>query len=260
MNASHSLSKSDFSEICYKKNFLTEVIARVDFLNPLPGIDKTMSHEVVNAISKYFPISEPKTTIKRNIKISPKGIEESSEKEIKEWTFHGKDHDKFVTLIEDAYFVKYTTFKSFEILLSEFISGLSKIFDINTDIQARRLGLRYINNLKINIGDPLDWEELINPSLIQTLKFSNNKSRISRAFNVLEFSYEDFNLRFQFGNFNPDFPARIIQKQFILDFDTYFEGIQSLNDITNNLDKFHHEIQIMFESSIKDPIRALMNE
>jgi hypothetical protein len=71
-------------EICYKRNYLTQVIVRVDFLNSPPGFDKQLPQELITAVSKPFPIPEPKTTIAKEFQISPSGIKETLNKQIQE--------------------------------------------------------------------------------------------------------------------------------------------------------------------------------
>ena len=51
---------------------------------------------------------------------------------------------------------------------------------------------------------------------------------------------------------NPDFPAPIKKKIFILDYDAYCSGILTKDEIFKNLPIFHAEIQRLFESSITD--------
>jgi uncharacterized protein (TIGR04255 family) len=74
-------------------------------------------------------------------------------------------------------------------------------------------------------------------------------SRIFHNFEVV-FSDLGFNMRFQFGLHNPDYPAPIRQRMFVLDFDAYCQGMIEPSDIPTVLDKYHAEIQRLFERSI----------
>jgi uncharacterized protein (TIGR04255 family) len=95
--------------------------------------------------------------------------------------------------------------------------------------------------------------------MLSTLSLSPKAQFLSRALSTLEFNFGDFNLRYQFGISNPDYPAVIKQKSFILDLDAYYRGIQDAEDIEGTLDKFHDCIQEFFESSITDKLRGIMN-
>jgi len=247
-------------EICYKRNFLTEVIVRVDFLNPLHEIEKQLPKKVTQEAGKHFPISEPKTSFAKEFQLSPAGVKETFSKQMQEWHFHGMNRDKTLTITPESIFITHKNYTSFETLQTEFTNVFSKLLDASKEIQARRLGLRYINNIRLKDGDPLDWGTYINPNLLQTINFPKNKKTITRAFNVLELNYKEFILRFQFGLHNPDFPAPIKQKVFVMDFDAYYDGVQEYEEILKNLNKFHSEIQDMFEMSITDNLRKIMDE
>jgi uncharacterized protein (TIGR04255 family) len=65
-------------------------------------------------------------------------------------------------------------------------------------------------------------------------------------------------MRFQYGMHNPDYPAPIKKKIFILDYDAYCNGILTKNDIFKYLPIFHEEVQKLFENSISDKLRIRM--
>jgi len=261
MSEIHQKSKEIIAdEVCYKRNYLTEVIVRVDFLNEMIDIDKVLPTKIASTISKTFPISEPKKGIVKEYQISPNGIRETLIKETQEWIFHGLNRDKKLTITPSFFFIVYNVFSSYDVLEDEFTKVISALYEFSSIIQSRRLGLRYINNVRLNEEEPLNWNRYINPKLLQTISFSNQPEYISRAFNNLEYNYGDFNLRYQFGIFNPDFPATIKQKHFVLDFDAYYDGVQEYQEIINSLRKFHGAIQTMFEMSITDEFRNKLNE
>ena len=114
----------------------------------------------------------------------------------------------------------------------------------------------------INIGNvnPLDWEEYISDELLGLLAYEVEGSDPIRIWHKLEFTFDDFIVRFQFGVNNPDHPAQIRRREFILDYDAYFEGLIEQQDIPDYLDKYHTAIQKMFERSITDKLREVMNE
>ena len=58
---------------------------------------------------------------------------------------------------------------------------------------------------------------------------------------------------------NPDYPAQIKKKIFILDMDVYFNGILNKSDILDHFPKFHSSIQDLFEDSITDAYRRILD-
>jgi len=125
-------------------------------------------------------------------------------------------------------------------------------------IEVSRIGLRYINQITVEEASPLDWARYICSDLLAGIRFAPNKSALSRAMGLLEFNFGDSFMRLQYGMPNPDFPAAIRQKLFVLDYDHYTTGVMSLSDATNHVEVFNKMIYAHFDASITDELKALM--
>ena len=249
----------DYDEIAYRKNFLAEVIVRVDFPQDIKHIASSLPPKIAAVAKQNFPILEPRQAVEKNIQVSGKSFA-SHEKEFMEWHFHGVDRGKTLAFTPRAFYITYKQYQKYEGLKTEFKEILDSFFDIFSDSIPSRLGLRYINSIDVQNGNPLDWAGLLNDKLIYLFQFPDKPTDLSRVFHNIEFALDDFNIRYQFGMHNPDYPARIRKKVFILDFDAYYQGPIDCNDIMGMLDKFHQEIQILFEKSITEDLRGKMNE
>ncbi len=89
-----TMTTSNFDTIRYKKNFLTEVIARVDLISPIRALDKQIPLDITNKIKPLFPIPEPRKVLAFPLQVSSNGkeIKKTKKKEEEmEWRFHGKD-------------------------------------------------------------------------------------------------------------------------------------------------------------------------
>jgi len=106
----------------------------------------------------------------------------------------------------------------------------------------------------------LDWRDYIESSMLSLFAFPQDKAKLSRIFHILEYAFEEFNIRYQFGMNNPDFPAPIRQRIFVLDMDAYHQGAITPAEIGAALDKYHGSIQDLFEQSITDGLRRVMHE
>jgi uncharacterized protein (TIGR04255 family) len=60
--------------------------------------------------------------------------------------------------------------------------------------------------------------------------------------------------------YNPDFPSVIKQKVFVLDTDSSKVGKMSGEDLITIIPEIHEIIHRLFENSIKDNLRNLLNE
>lgn len=249
-----------YSETCYRKNFLKEVIARVDFVNPLPGIETALPKALTDVALRVFPIAEPREAVKHEVRIGPQGVAQT-EARFTEWQFHGKERTKTLTVGPQVALVQYKKYEKYELVRSEFIQFLDSLSALADGIQPSRVGLRYVNAIELNEPNPIDWSAYLNPRFLSLFEFPEESDRtaLSRVFHSLELSFETFNLRYRLGMHNPDYPARIRQKIFILDLDAYTQSLVELKEIGNLLDSFHAVIQRYFEGSITSALRDVMN-
>lgn len=244
----------------YKRNFLVSIIARVDFPYPVEGLKSQLPPLVVKKAKELFPVFEPTKAIARELQISSASDEVQQKlSEVTEWRFFSQNRDSSLVIIPTSLFIEYKTYKSFDVLKNVFSEVLS-VFLENIDISVSRFGLRYINHIALDDSPPLEWRGLLNDNLLYLFDLYENKDVISRVFHNLELNFGDYSLRYQFGMHNPDYPAAITKKIFILDFDSYSQSIQDLGDVMSNLTKFHDQIESLFELSITDTLRGLMNE
>lgn len=247
----------------YKKNFLSQVIARVDFSTPLPGVADSLPGDVAKLALAHFPISEPRKRVGGSIKFDPQG-NTSTEKlaTITLWQYHGKERTKSLLIAQDFMFVVYNRYENLGALKTDFLPILKALFKrFPEDMVVNRFGLRYINNIPRNESDPTQWNKYLDPAICALFEVKGNpggKTQICRALNNIEWNNGQFNLKFRYGMHNPDYPAPLRSKDFILDFDAYSQGRQDESEITTNLDRFYVDIKNLFEASITEELRQEM--
>ena len=250
---------TDYSKICYKRNYLDKVIARIDFVNPMEDIGKTLPSRVGKAIRPIFPITEPQKTVHHELIISPDDKTIDKETQFTQWMFHGMEREKTLVLNPSFIVASYFKYDRYDTLKDEFEKIITSILLHYQDLQPSRLGLRYINTIKIGTAKPLNWKAYINAKLLSVIDFSSHPERISRAFHNLEHYFDNYNLRFQFGIHNSDYPQPIKKREFILDYDAYSNILTDPAEIIPTFDKFHSCIQIFFEQSITEKLRRHLN-
>jgi len=248
----------NFDSICYTKNFLTEVIIRVDFQSPIEDLKTSIPINLSSTVKTIFPIPEPRKTVLKEIKISEDSNSFTNIEKL-EYHFHSKDRTKTLVITPECIFIKYVKYENYEIIREDFntiIQALLVEFEV---AQPSRLGMRYINNIKFPEENPLDWNNYLNAKFLPLFDLTNDKSSLSRIFHNLEFNFDDFLVKFQFGMHNPDYPAKIIAKHFVLDLDVYKQALIEKTEILSSLDNFHKKIQEYFELSITENLRRFMN-
>jgi uncharacterized protein (TIGR04255 family) len=247
------------NSICYKRNFLTEVIARLDFVSPVAGITAELPKTLSDGLLTHFPIAEPKKMFSQTIQVLPTPVTSPPKEEFTQWNFFGMRREKRVVLTPSFLFVSFRTYETYEKLREEFLAILKPFFQEFPVAQPSRMGLRYINNLELPQENPLKWDKYINRRLLSLFSFTIREAEPARVFHNLEVAYPDFNLRFQFGMHNPDYPAPIRQPVFVLDFDAYHKGLIAPPEVEGLLDKFHGAVQSLFEKSITAGLREVLN-
>jgi uncharacterized protein (TIGR04255 family) len=126
------------------------------------------------------------------------------------------------------------------------------------DFDVSRFGLRYFNNIELTDPRLTDWDAYLDKNLLSIFNLADDRTKISRAFHNLELNFGDMNLTFLYGMHNPDYPAPIKQKTFVLDFDAYILKSQDKDEVVSNLEVMHERIQSMFEKNITEQLREIM--
>lgn len=243
----------------YKEDFLNNVIVRIDFDTPLTIAADGPAKGIYATVKKRFPITEEKKVIGKELLIGQNITKERSI-ETKEWHYYGNNREKHLTISPNTMLIEYNKYEYYEMLRDDFLSVSSALFDAYPNSQVNRLGLRYIDKINLNEEEPTQWDKYLKPSLYSIFNIADKKEEISRAFHVLEFNYGEDSLRFQFGMFNPDYPAPIKKKEYVLDHDMYIMKLLDRTDIPQTLDHFHDKIISSFENVITDDLRKAMVE
>lgn len=246
-----------YEETCYKKPFLKEVILRIDFPSPLPGLEKTVPTNISNKVLKSFPIAEPQKAHAQEFQFSGADFQAKSS-EIMRWIFHGKEREKTVIIEPNALIFTIRKYKTYEYFIEEINGIVAEFYQTYKELNASRVGLRYTNIVEPTDDDPLAWSEYINEGMLGIIDFHEEKNCITRAFHILEYNFDDQAIKYQFGIANPDFPAVVKRKQFVLDIDSYFNGAFEYHEVHECIEKSHEKIQEIFERSITEKTRALM--
>lgn len=243
----------------YKKNFLTKVIFRIDFEQAKLGQLKLFTEK----FKKEFPISEEERGEEGmvNFDFATKAIKQSSSPIIS-WNLFNKNRTKKIKIHPRFLFIEYLKYKNSTELLKDInlISDLIKIFEIKT---INRLGLRYINEIKLENKDFLNWNNYINDHLLGSLKFAIDKKKsIARAMGQIIFKEENSNINFNYGIWNSNYPNEVNEKIFVIDYDGYSKfplDVENLN-LSGIVKEYNKKIEDLFESSIKEDLRKILKK
>ncbi len=251
----------------YKKTFLDKIIIRADFLDPSPIGDKSSEEcpeELAKQLRRKGPVTSREQMIASGFKITANGIETPGEVTTANvWVFTDMEEKRIIKVSNDHFSIEYSSYDSFKSLKADFENVLDVLREYRDNCTLKRLGIRYID--VIDAGGktpPLSWGKYISKEYLVTASGKQKpaeRQAISRAFNRVEYTYDSMRVVLQYGIHNPDHPAPIKARQYIIDTDVFSLGILEYENIESTLEKFHDKATSVFEGMITDTLRGIMN-
>jgi uncharacterized protein (TIGR04255 family) len=245
----------------YKKNFLTKTILRFDF-GAVPALKGAEKSEFSARIEDIYPLVTPKPTTTVSLNFGPKGSAIQHEVTAMLWE-HRKVQDgtRVVFLSSDFLAIEfgpndYDHFPPFRAEMEKVFGAFQAVYQ---PTHINRLGLRYINEITLPQGNPLEWTGLVKAELITSVKACfTNGAKMVRSVHQLQMQREDLAMRFVYGISNPDHPAALARRHFMLDYDCYQQESIPSNEVMSTLDRLNGFCETMFEASIDGGLRQLM--
>ena len=228
-------------------NFLKQVILRLEFLGEIDRSQQVLDG-IKRTVSDIFPEFETRDLVSVEMTID-QAQKTTRERRYKSFIFHNNTTKNSLVLEPSAIIFdlkKYNNYEEFKGLVQKVIQNLG---EKSSSIKVSKTGLRYINQIIIDEGDPFDWTELIKEPLICSLNFIVDRSELSRTVGVMELNKSDYYVRFQYGWFNSEFPNPIAKKEFLLDYDCYLKNETDISSIIGQVNILHEEIKNLFEQS-----------
>lgn len=237
----------EFKTIKYKKSFISKVICRIDFLDIIPTED-FFNSSVISEITKNFARKEKDelTTFK-----TINGIQQ---------TYTTSDGQNKIIISNKFIIAEFSNYRTFEDFKDKIKNIISSIYSIRK-ITAERTGLRFINFFD---SDKKIYKNMFNPLVANALTpiIAPKIDEIIpvRSMHLTEYRSDNLIINFRFGLYNKSYSKAIRTNDFVLDFDCFTnEGFQSSEDILRCIESGHDKIQYLFENSITDKLRAVMN-
>ncbi len=242
----------------YPHNFLKNVTVRIDFGQNYYEISSGVPNPLQERIKERFPFMQKKGAIAEQLQVvSETDIKRRHIKE-NHWFFQSRDGGETLCAAPNFLWIDYKKYSNFGELKDAFSSVVEGLFECFPGFSANRFGLRYLNEIEMTDPHVTEWDPYLNGNLLTIFSLADDKTKISRAFHNLEMNYGDMNLTFLYGMHNPDYPAPIRQKTFVLDFDAYALKVQGKEGFVNCLQGMHDRISSLFEKSITDKLREMM--
>ena len=93
-----------------------------------------------------------------------------------------------------------------------------------------------------------NWDKWINPKL-HNFKFEPQNSKIIRSMNRADYRIDEYNLIFQYGQFNLNYPSTVVKDDFVLDYECSYNNIESIKDVKEHMLSMDEIIYKFFNES-----------
>ena len=252
------------SKICYKKSFLNQVIVRIDFMEYVPT-EKIYSDSIESSIQDFFPRKGKTQVIKFNAINFVLDINNPKNSNAKNDTVEGEQREYFSANLKNKLIVsnmflifeihQYTSFDEH----SKWLKGIIQSIFSECKPVAIRTGMRYIN--LFNSDEIKLRKSYFSSEISAGLKNKiDPKDHLTRSMHLAEYRFNNLVLNFRYGMFNPNYPSLLRTNSFSLDYDCFSnDAFSSSDDVLEVLRQGHDEIQRLFETSITDALRKVMN-
>lgn len=249
----------------YKKNFLSNVICRLDFKQRPAALLSAERSAFTKSIEERYPAIEEIKKVNFSIEFKP-GAEKTGGVEQAflgvQWR-HRKVADAmlFVVLDPDYFSIEcgqngFTTFDEFWTEADFVLGALKAAFP---DLAFSRAGTRYINQIKLDDGGALDWDNLINAELLRSvLAAVPEPNSLARSMHQVTTLKDDFQTVLNYGIPNPDFPNVVARRHFVLDIDCSKSATIVHDEVPGLFMAMNKRCEQIFESSIENGLREKM--
>lgn len=258
-----------YQDVCYKTSNLKQVIFRIDFPQPVAN-EKIFKNDVDVLVKRYFPITG-KDVIKYINEVSlaadaQTGNVSGHTNRIEgiERTYLDSAQLNKVVFSNEAIIFTYNKYESFEKLYDAVSSILRELWS-NNKLIVVRCGLRYVNLYNLLPTDKKATKSMFSTKLskimIPSLVDTTPELQPIRSMVTTEYICDDIKVMYRAGEYNQFYPMPISKEDFAVDIDCFTNvGMESAEDISVFVKRAHSLVQTLFEQSINDKMRGVMND
>lgn len=220
----------------YKKNYIKEVILKVDFNTKLQQLGTDILKEIKNKLP-FEDIELKESTLKKlEVLVSEKDQNVNFSTVGQKGIYRFQNNKSKFILDVESFSITTSEYQKFDLFFDNFKKGFNALQQILEIKEFNRIGLRFVNIIKLdNIEKNSNWQEYINPNFIPNydeIKFENTNFSLRRNMNRFVFGDGEYFVQFHIGLWNKNFPSKITDKEFIIDIDCYIDNVVlDVNDI-----------------------------
>lgn len=250
----------------YKRDFITQVVVRADFVTGTAPMGAAVPEGVLAALDGWperSVINRTKTEVR--VQKTPQGpVRDTRTISFPEHNFWTEGRALHAGVCSEYVYLSQRQYGGYEPLREGFLELLDAVAGQYPGLRLRRLGLRYVNEIKLpetDAGPDLGadfWEHYVNPLLLGGLRFAANDGAMARHMCTTELNYGTDRATIRYGIFNSEYPKPNQRREFVLDVDTYCQQFLEPAAVPARLDDYHAAACQVFETAITDALRSRM--
>ena len=250
----------------YERDFITQVLARADFVTGTVPMGAQPPEAMLAAVEGWPERSViPRTRTEVRMQRTPQGpVRDSRTISFPEYNFWTEGRMQHVGACSEYLFLSQRQYAGYASLREGFLELLDAVAGQYPGMRLRRLGLRYVNNIKLpeqDAGPGLGadfWEHYVNPLLLGGLRFAANDGAMARHLCTTELNYGTDRATIRYGIVNSDYPQPNRRREFVLDVDAYCQTVSGPETVPARLDDYHAAACQVFAAAVTDALRARM--
>jgi uncharacterized protein (TIGR04255 family) len=234
---------------------------RVDY-DVLTALQSQERSELTSRIKDHFPLVSGQQVANILVNFAPSGSAVQQQAVGMQWE-HRKEAGgtKVLFFTPDHLSLEYGRgdYDHFPPFRAEFEVAYNALIQLYPDCRITRIGLRYINQIQFDQGNPLDWEEYLAPGLVTSVKAGMlGDASLVRSLHQLHTRRGDLNLQMRYGISNPEYPAALSRREFIIDIDCHKTGIVPAGEVVATITALNEMCESEFEACILPAFREHM--
>ena len=250
----------------YARDFITQVVLRADFVSGTAPMSAQAPEGVLAAVESWperAVINRTRTDVR--VQKTPQGpVRDTRTINFPEHNFWTEGRALHAAVCSEHMLLSQRQYGGYGPMRDCFLELLEAMAAQYPALRLRRLGLRYINEIKLpeeDAGPGLGadfWEHYVNPLLLGGLRFAANGGALARHMCTTELNYGTDRATIRYGIFNQDYPKPNQRREFVLDVDTYCQQTLTAGEVPAKVDDYHAAACQVFETAVTDALRARM--
>lgn len=246
----------------YKKNYLKQVIYRLDFPSIDLGSFEDFKQNAPQAEYVYSIDSQKMGSFTFNF--SEDEVSKTQD-EVTIWRAETKQNDMRFEATNQYCLLEYAQYVNSAKLKEDSNNFISAFLTMHGIEEISRVGLRYVNQISVpSIKKFTDWKKYIASELLSgSLHVKEKLGAPLRYLNQIEINSNASSVvstSFKYGVWNDKYPSPITAAEYILDIDCFTRTPAQSTDLNITYDSLNKAAEEVFETSIQEPLRKEMNK